>query len=96
MKQVGKSPRYDWYSLARCKKKRQLLYGNCKENTFDTQQVISEKLTPNYEDEKFLNTLREAATKYMSTKSRAKYRITCELIAIRENNITWNKKPKKH
>ena len=53
-------------------------------NRFETLQEKTEKVTPNYEFENFVNAHLEAAAKCIPTKPRTKYRAPWETLAVRE------------
>ena len=53
-------------------------------NRFETLQEKTEKGTPNDKYENFVNAHLEAAAECIPTKSRTKYRIPWETVAVRE------------
>ena len=72
-------------------------------NRFETLQEKTEKSTPNYEYENFVNAHLEAAAKYIPTKLKTKYRVPWETLAVREKRAlvktaskNYRKKPNKH
>ena len=63
-------------------------------NRFETLQEKTEKGTPNDEYENFIEAHLEAASKWIPSKLRTKYRVPWETLAVRENVHSWKLPPK--